>query len=130
MLNFKIAIKKEVIEILMMYKEFCYEVGGMLFGSNVFSKLSIKAISTQKGKPFSITFSNDKSKIYYPPYKQRIIGTWHLHPNQQNLNPSYVDLNQWRKWNKKYIHLLSNGNKLKIYNYKGDCLYETILESI
>lgn len=123
-MNFKINIEKDVIDLIKIYNNYQFEVGGMIFGTKIFNKYVLKTLSLKKGESVSINFSMKDRIIYQLPEKQKIIGTWHLHPMQYKARPSITDLNQWKKWKKKYIHIICTKNDFKIFNSKEECLYE------
>lgn len=123
-MNFKINIEKDVIDLIKIYNNYQFEVGGMIFGTKIFNKYVLKTLSLKKGESVSINFSMRDRIIYQLPEKQKIIGTWHLHPMQYKARPSITDLNQWKKWKKKYIHIICTKNDFKIFDSKGECLYE------
>lgn len=129
-LNFNISIKEDVINLLKIYNIHQSEVGGMIFGIKKFNKYILMTLSFKKGKSTSINFSNNDKIIYQPPEKQRIIGTWHLHPMQLEANPSIIDLQQWKSWGKKYIHIICTKKDFKIFNSKGECLYGYFFEEM
>lgn len=122
----KIVCKQDLIELLEIYKKFDYEVGGMLFGSKFLSKYTIKTLSFKKGKNIEISFFSKDKIIYIKPEKQILLGTWHLHPMQANVAPSSIDLHQWNSWNKSYIHIICGKKDFKIFNSRGDCIYEYV----
>lgn len=123
-MNFKINIEKDVIDLIKIYSNYQFEVGGMIFGTKIFNKYILKTLSLKKGESVSINFSMKDKIIYQLPEKQRIIGTWHLHPMQYKARPSIIDVNQWKKWKKKYIHIICTKNDFKIFDNKGMSLYE------
>lgn len=123
-MNFKINIEKDVIDLIKIYSNYQFEVGGMIFGTKIFNKYILKTLSLKKGESVSINFSMKDKIIYQLPEKQRIIGTWHLHPMQYKARPSIIDVNQWKKWKKRYIHIICTKNDFKIFDNKGMSLYE------
>lgn len=123
-MNLKIKCNQDLIELLSIYRKFNYEVGGMLFGNIFFNKYIIKSASFKKGKKTEISFSEEDKKIYIFPHKQKLIGTWHLHPMQDEAIPSARDLYQWKIWKKYCIHIICSKNDFKIFNNKGVCIYE------
>ena len=123
-MNFKINSEKDVIDLIKIYSNYQFEVGGMIFGTKIFNKYILKTLSLKKGESVSINFSMKDKIIYQLPEKQRIIGTWHLHPMQYKARPSIIDVNQWKKWKKKYIHIICTKNDFKIFDNKGMSLYE------
>lgn len=129
-MNFKIDIKNDVIDLIKIYKNYKLEVGGMIFGRKIFNKYVLKTLSFKKGENVRINFSINDKIIYQLPEKQSIIGTWHLHPMQNKVNPSIIDLKQWERWNRKYIHIICARNNFKIFNSKGECLYEYFFEKM
>lgn len=121
-------IKQDIIELIKIYNIYSYEVGGMIFGKKIFNKYILNTLSFKKGKSSNVNFSINDRIIYCSPEKQKIIGTWHLHPMQVEAIPSILDLKQWKEWNKKYIHIICTKNEFKIFNNKGECLYEYLIE--
>lgn len=129
-LNFKINIKQDVIDLIKIYNIYSFEVGGMIFGTKKFNKYTLNTLSFKKGKSVNISFSSGDKIIYQLPEKQKIIGTWHLHPMQLEARPSSVDLKQWNTWKKNYIHIICTKKGFKIFNSKGECLYEYFMEEM
>ena len=123
-MNFKINIEKDVIDLIKIYSNYQFEVGGMIFGTKIFNKYILKTLSLKKGESVSINFSMKDKIIYQLPEKQKIIGTWHLHPMQYKARPSITDVNQWKNWKKKYMHIICTKNDFKIFDNKGKSLYE------
>ena len=123
-MNFRIDIKEDVIDLIKIYNNYEFEVGGMLFGRKIFNKYVLKTLSLKKGENIRINFSVNDRIIYQLPEKQNIIGTWHLHPMQYKASPSSTDLKQWKCWKKKYIHIICAKDNFKIFNSEGECLYE------
>lgn len=83
---------EDFIKMLNMYKEHEIEVGGMIFGRKILKKYNINSLTFKKGEAFKIDFSFDDKKIYQAPINQKLIGTWHLHPMQNDAAPSYTDV--------------------------------------
>lgn len=129
-MNFKIDIKQDVIDLIKIYNNYPFEVGGMIFGRKMFNKYILKTLSFKKGKSVNINFSSNDKIIYQLPEKQKIIGTWHLHPMQFKASPSIIDLKQWKDWKKNYIHIICTKKEFKIFNSEGECLYEYFLEKM
>ena len=129
-LNFNISIKQDIIDLLKIYNVHQYEVGGMIFGRKKLNKYILMTLSFKKGKSTNINFSSNDKIIYQLPEKQKVIGTWHLHPMQMEVCPSIIDLQQWKSWGKKYIHIICTKKEFKIFNSKGECLYEYFLEEM
>ena len=129
-MNFKINIKQDVIDLIKIYNTYPFEVGGMIFGRKKFNIYMLKTLSFKKGKSININFSSDDKIIYHLPEKQKIIGTWHLHPMQLEASPSITDLKQWKDWEKNYIHIICTKKEFKIFNNEGVCLYEYFLEEM
>ncbi len=129
-MNFKINIKQDVIDLIKIYNVHSFEVGGMIFGRKKFNKYILKTLSFKKGRSTNINFSSNDKIIYQLPEKQKIIGTWHLHPMQLEAIPSIIDLQQWKSWKKIYIHIICTKKEFKIFNSEGECLYEYFLEEM
>ncbi|MBR3882016.1 MAG: hypothetical protein IKJ36_01980 [Clostridia bacterium] len=115
----KFKISKDVKRLLKIHFKKEYEVGGVVFAKNKFFYTEIETLSFKKGAPLTITFNKEDTSLFEIPKGNFIVGTWHTHPFQKEVNASSIDLNQWKKWNKKFIHLIYNGEKLKIYTSKG-----------
>jgi len=118
----KININGNVIKLLKQCMDKPIEYGGMLFGMKLIN-LNIQALTTKVGESSSISFKSDDYKIYHIPKGNKIIGTWHHHPITNSL-PSSIDLEQWEKWGKQYVHILTCKNMISVYSYKGEKIYE------
>ncbi len=129
-MNFKINIKQDVIDLIKIYNNYQFEVGGMIFGRKKFNQYTLKTLSFKKGKSVNIDFSSNDKIIYQLPEKQKIIGTWHLHPMQLKASPSIIDLKQWKSWKKNYIHIICTKREFNIFNSEGECLYGYHLEEM
>ena len=129
-MNFKINLKNEIIDLLKIYNSYSFEVGGMIFGRKIFNTYFLKTLSLKKGESMHIDFSYKDKIIYELPEGQKNLGTWHLHPMQSEAIPSSTDLKQWEKWKKNYIHIICTKKEFKIFNSKGECLYEYSLEEM
>lgn len=119
----RIKLSKTLIKLLKIYFNKDYEVGGILFAHRKGLRIVIDTLSFKKGNPFSIDFDDKDVSLFEVPTKHVIIGTWHTHPFQQEVSPSSIDLEQWDKWKKRYIHLIYNGEEIKIFTSKGEVLY-------
>lgn len=100
-----------------------YEVGGVIFAKKNIYSVYLETLSFKRGFPMSISFNEEDIQLFDVPRGQVIIGTWHTHPFQESVQASSIDFKQWRKWNKKYIHLIFNGKEIKIYTSKGEVIY-------
>lgn len=119
-----LIINNDVNELLEQYSSFCYEVGGILFGKKIFNHYCINHITFKKGSLLSISFLSDDKKIFYSNIRSKILGSWHYHPNGLSNLPSSIDLNQYQKWNHKYVHIILSNEGYKVFNNKGVVLYE------
>ena len=115
----KIKISKDAKRLLKIHFKQEYEVGGIIFAKNKIFYTEIETLSFKKGAPLTITFDKQDTSLFEIPRGNFIVGTWHTHPFQKEVNPSSIDLKQWKEWNNKFIHLIYNGEKLKIYTSKG-----------
>lgn len=118
-----IKLSKDFRKLLKIHFNAHYEVGGIIFAKRNIFYTSLETISFKKGKPVSITFDSDDVALFEKPKGNFIVGTWHTHPFQKEIQASSIDLKQWKKWNKNFIHLIYNGNKIKIYTSKGEVIY-------
>lgn len=122
--NKKINISKDFIDLLKIHFNNDYEVGGVIFAYKKGFKNIIDTLSFKKGEKMHIDFNDDDNSLFEVPPKHFIVGTWHTHPFQNKITASNIDLLQWKKWNKKYLHLIFNGNGIKIYTAKGEIIYD------
>ena len=88
-----------------------------------FFSIYLETLSFKKGFPISISFNEEDIQLFEVPKGNIIMGTWHTHPFQEKVQASNIDFYQWKKWNKKYIHLIFNGKEIKIYTSKGEVIY-------
>lgn len=100
-----------------------YEVGGVIFAKRDLFNIYLETLSFKKGFPISISFNEEDIQLFEVPKGNIIMGTWHTHPFQENVQPSNIDLKQWREWRKELIHLVYNGKQIKIYTAKGELVY-------
>ena len=119
----KIKLSKDLKSLLKIYFKEQYEVGGIIFAKRYMFYTMLETISFKKGAPLSICFDNQDVSLFEIPKGNIIIGTWHTHPFQKEIQPSNIDLKQWKKWKKEFIHLIYNGNKIKLYTSKGELIY-------
>lgn len=120
----KININKDFIDLLKIHFNNDYEVGGVIFAYKKRFKIVIDTLSFKKGNRMHIDFTSDDVALFEVPPKHYIVGTWHTHPFQNKIAASNIDLAQWKKWNRKYLHLIFNGNEIKIFTSKGDIVYD------
>lgn len=122
MLNFKIDAGFEIL--LKNNLNFPRETGGMIFGKKGFFGYRIITLSQKSGETLSVNFNRYDRKIFCLPYSLTMIGTWHFHPFHLSRNPSYVDIDQYLKWGKWFIHIICNNEGYSIYNYRGVKIYD------
>ncbi len=118
-LNSQINVTQEVFELLRLYYNDSYEVGGIIFGQKSKNSVIIKSISIKKGTSSKINFTIYDNNIFIPPDDMEIIGTWHSHPRDLIPLPSPTDLWQWSNWNKEYIHIIITSHTYSIFNHTG-----------
>lgn len=119
----KIKISNNFKTMLKIYFNNKYEVGGIIFAKKDLFNIYLETLSFKKGFPISINFCSEDIQLFETPKKHIIIGTWHTHPFQEKVQPSSIDLKQWKKWKKGFIHLIYNGKQIKIYTEKGELVY-------
>lgn len=119
----KIKISDNFKKMLKIHFNNDYEVGGVIFAKKDIFNIYLETLSFKKGFPISISFNDRDIQLFETPKKHIIIGTWHTHPFQENVQPSSIDLKQWRQWRKGLIHLVYNGKQIKIYTAKGELVY-------
>lgn len=120
----RIEISEDFFNLLKIHFNQEYEVGGVMFAYKRGFKIILDTISFKKGHAMHIDFTEEDLSLFEVPKKYYTIGTWHTHPFQNIVKASIIDLNQWKKWNEKYIHLIYNGKEIKIYTSKGEIMYE------
>lgn len=116
MLTFEIL--DEVRELIKIYSSFDHEVGGILFGKKDGRYTKIQALSFKHGEKYRIDFTDKDNRMFSPPKDMIILGTWHTHPFQKEPFASSIDIAQWKKWNKDYIHMVVGEKYNKIYKVK------------
>lgn len=120
----RIKISNDFKKMLKIHFNNTYEVGGIIFGKkNIFNIYFLETLSFKRGFTSSITFNSKDLQLFEIPNEYIIIGTWHTHPFQVEIQPSDIDLKQWKKWNKDFIHLVFNGEQIKIYTVEGKLIY-------
>ncbi len=129
-MNLKIKFENDIVDLLEIYNKYSYEVGGMIFGKTFFNNYFLRTLSLKKGDKASINFNDKDKRIYDVPDGLKILGTWHFHPMQEQAIPSPIDLKQWKKWKRNYIHIICTKKDFKIFNSRGEKLYEHFLEQI
>lgn len=106
-------INAAVMELIDVYSLFHHEVGGILFGEENTDYIDVKSLSFKHGEKYKIDFTNEDRKLFSGPEGMSILGTWHTHPFQSEPFASNIDITQWKKWNKKYYHMVVGEKKLK-----------------
>lgn len=124
LLSKKIEISDDFINLLRIHFNRDYEVGGIIFGYKKGFKIILDTISFKRGQSMHIDFTEEDLSLFEAPKRYYVIGTWHTHPFQAKIEASNIDFRQWEKWNRKYLHLIFNGNKIKIYTSKGEVIYD------
>lgn len=119
----KLKTGKDFKKLLILHFKPNYEVGGIIFAKRKGFYTILDTLSFKKGNELSINFDNEDFVLFIKPKGDFVLGTWHTHPFQNEIEPSVIDINQWNKWNKRLIHLIYNGNEVKIYTAKGELIY-------
>ncbi len=119
---FKWIVSDSVMIMLKNYSRNNVEVGGVIFGD---VEENIVSISFKRGNYLNIEFKKDDTRLYLGPPNSFQIGTWHHHHKFDN-QPSAIDIRQWKSWNSDLIHIITNNVSIKIFNSKGEELYEQI----
>lgn len=119
----RIKLSQDFKSLLKIHFKNQYEVGGVIFAKKHTFFTTLETLSFKKGAPLSITFNEEDGILFQTPKGNTIVGTWHTHPFQNEIQPSNIDLKQWKKWKKEFIHLIYNGYKVKIYTSKGELIY-------
>lgn len=119
----RIKLSQDFKSLLKIHFKNQYEVGGVIFAKKHTFFTTLETLSFKKGAPLSITFNEEDEVLFQTPKGNTIVGTWHTHPFQNEIQPSNIDLKQWKKWKKEFIHLIYNGYKIKIYTSKGELIY-------
>lgn len=120
----RIRISDDFEKMLKIHFNNDYEVGGVIFAKRDLFNIYLETLSFKKGFPISISFNEEDIQLFEVPKGNIIMGTWHTHPFQEKVQASNIDFYQWKKWNKKYIHLIFNGKQIKIYTSKGEVIYD------
>lgn len=119
----KLKISEDFKKLLILHFKSNYEVGGIIFAKRKRFYTMLDTLSFKKGTALSISFDDEDFALFTKPEGDFILGTWHTHPFQNEIEPSVIDIKQWNKWNKRLIHLIYNGNEVKIYTAKGELVY-------
>lgn len=118
----KVNLSENVIQLLMIYSVFSHEVGGALFGIKIDDDIYISALSLKHGGKLSINFSSDDKRIFYAPQGDRLIGTWHLHPNSELEKPSRQDIYQWKDWGCDLLHIIISKRGLTVFAFNAEVI--------
>lgn len=118
-----IKISKDLKKLLKIHYKANYEVGGIIFAKRKGIFLELETLSFKKGKNFYISFDEDDMQLFEKPIGNFIIGTWHSHPFQKEIKASIIDIEQWKSWEKKFIHIIYNEIEIKIFTSKGELIY-------
>lgn len=119
----KIVLSQEFKRLLKIHFNSKYEVGGIIYAKRKGFQVVLNTLSFKKGVALSLSFYDDDKFLFLKPKRHFILGTWHTHPFQKEINPSSIDLSQWKKWNRRFLHLIYNGTQIKIYNSGGNLIY-------
>lgn len=119
----RIKLSQDLKSLLKIYFKNEYEVGGIIFAKNHICHIKLETLSFKRGAPLSISFNDEDRNLFEIPKDNIIVGTWHTHPFQREIQPSSIDFKQWKRWKKDFIHLIYNGEKIKIYTSKGELIY-------
>lgn len=122
----KYTISEIVVDLLRIYSDFDYEVGGLLFANE---ESEIVTVSFKKGSSVSVSFNQDDSKLHYGIENTKVVGTWHLHP-KMSFSPSGQDKRQWKDWKNLDIHIICNDYGFKVYNSRGEGINEGTFQKL